>query len=48
MRKTKELDKRVVDLEEKVEALENIVKGILDKKREEEDFLNPPVFGGRK
>ena len=40
--------KKRKELEKRVKALEDIVKELLEKQKQEEDFLNPPVLGGRK
>lgn len=41
MRKTKELEQRI-------QALEEAVKQLIQEQQEEKERLNPPVMGGRK
>ena len=46
MRKTKELEEKIASLEKRIVFLEQVTQEILNDK--EQEFINPPVMGGRK
>lgn len=40
--------RRTKELEQRVKSLEDIVRKLVQEKQQEEEFLNPPVMGGRR